>query len=77
MTGKEIFDRCQMAALRNGLGSKEFHYGNILYQALHLEGEEKVFQLLEQAENTGKRISLAYSSNGHQPHSDPDMAILV
>lgn len=77
MTGKEIFDRCQMAALRNGLGSKEFLYGNILYQALHLEGEEKVFKLLEQAENTGKRIGLGYSSNGPQSQSDPDMAILV
>ncbi|MCF0051947.1 hypothetical protein MUK70_09125 [Dyadobacter chenwenxiniae] len=77
MTGKEIFDRCQLAALKNGLGSQEFHYGNILYQALRLEGEEKVFQLLEQAENTGKRVGLGYSSNGFPTQNDPDMAILV
>jgi hypothetical protein len=77
MTGKEIFDRCQLAALRNGLGSQEFYYGNILYQALHLEGEEKVFELLEQAENTGKRISLGYSSSNAPNQNDPDMAILV
>ena len=77
MTGKEIFDRCQLAALKNGLGSQEFHYGNILYQALQLEGEEKVFQLLEQAENTGKRVGLGYSSNNFQNTNDPDMAILV
>ena len=77
MTGKDIFDRYQLAALKNGLGSQEFHYGNILYQALHLEGEEKVFELLEQAENTGKRIGLAHSLNLHQNQSDPDIAILV
>lgn len=77
MTGKEIFDRCQMAALKNGLGSQEFHYGNILYQALRLEGEEKVFKLLEQAENSGKRIGLGYSSNSYQNPNDPDMAILI
>ncbi|MCE7072362.1 hypothetical protein LZG74_18740 [Dyadobacter sp. CY327] len=77
MTGKEIFDRCQLAALKNGLGSQEFHYGNVLYQALQLEGEEKVFQLLEQAENTGKRVGLGYSSDTFENSNDPDMAILV
>ena len=77
MTGKEIFDRCQLAALKNGLGSQEFHYGNILYQALQLEGEEKVFQLLEMAENTGKRIALGYSAFSHDTPTDPDMAVLI
>ena len=77
MTGKDIFDRYQLAALKNGLGSQEFLYGNILYQALHLEGEEKVFELLEKAENTGKRIGLGHSLNLHQNQSDPDIAILV
>ncbi|MEO6284083.1 MAG: hypothetical protein ABIN80_03155 [Dyadobacter sp.] len=77
MTGKELFDRYQLAALRNGLGSREFHYGNILYQALRLEGEEKVFQLLEQAENSGKRIGLGYSIPAQDNRLDPDMAVLV
>lgn len=76
MTGKEIFDRYQMAALKNGLGSQEFNYGNILYQALRIEGEEKVFQLLEMAENTGKRIALAYSLPTSEI-GEPDMAILI
>ncbi|MCF2490951.1 hypothetical protein [Dyadobacter sp. CY347] len=77
MTGKEIFDRCQLAALKNGLGSQEFHYGNVLYQALQLEGEEKIFQLLEQAENSGKRVGLGYSADGFKGINDPDIAILV
>lgn len=76
MTGKEIFDRYQLAALKNGLGSQEFNYGNILYQALRIEGEEKVFQLLEMAENTGKRIALAYSIPSTES-GEPDMAILI
>jgi hypothetical protein len=77
MSGKEIFDRYQLAALKNGLGSTEFHYGNILYQALHIEGEEKVFQLLELAEHTGKRIALAYSMPSLENGTDPDMAVLI
>lgn len=77
MTGKEIFDRYQLAALKNGLGSKEFNYGNILYQALRIEGEEKVFQLLELAEHTGQRIALTYSLPPQENGSEPDMAILI
>lgn len=77
MTGKELFDRYQLAALRNGLGSREFHYGNILYQALRIEGEEKLFQLLEVAENTGKRIELSYSESAENAFQEPDLAILV
>lgn len=77
MSGKEIFDRYQLAALKNGLGSHEFHYGNILYQALRIEGEEKVFQLLEMAENTGKRIALTYSAVGTDGGGEPNMVVLV
>lgn len=77
MSGKEIFDRYQLAALKNGLGSHEFHYGNILYQALQIEGEEKVFQLLELAENTGKRIALTYSALNSEGGGEPNMVILV
>ncbi|GGH28316.1 hypothetical protein GCM10007423_14770 [Dyadobacter endophyticus] len=77
MSGKEIFDRYQLAALKNGLGSREFNYGNILYQALRIEGEERVFQLLELAENTGKRIALACSIPNAETGSEPNMVILV
>jgi hypothetical protein len=77
MTGKELFDRYQRAALVKGLGSQEFHYGNILYRALELEGEEKVFQLLEVAESTGKRVALGYSGFPQDSRTDPDMAVLI
>jgi hypothetical protein len=77
MTGKELFDRYQSAALRNGLGSREFHYGNILFEALRIEGEEKLFQLLELAENTGKKIELGYSESCVNTFQEPDVAILV
>ncbi|QRQ99936.1 hypothetical protein [Dyadobacter sandarakinus] len=77
MTGKEIFDRYQLAALKNGLGSQEFLYGNVLYQALHLEGEERIFHLLELAEQTGKRVGLGFSVSVPDELGEPDMAILV
>ncbi|WP_439558686.1 hypothetical protein [Dyadobacter sp.] len=76
MTGKELFDRYQLAALAKGLGSQEFHYGNILYQALKIEGEEKVFQLLEAAEKSGKRIVLSYSAANQINLIEPDIAII-
>ncbi|WP_229206814.1 hypothetical protein [Dyadobacter crusticola] len=76
MTGKELFDRYQLAALTKGLGSQEFHYGNILYQALQIEGEEKVFKLLEVAEESGKRIVLSYSAADQTNYTDPDIAII-
>lgn len=69
MSGKEIFDRYQLAALKNGLGSHEFQYGNILYQALRIEGEENVFKLLELAEHSGKRIALTCSVTGEEPNA--------
>ncbi|WP_138476330.1 hypothetical protein [Dyadobacter bucti] len=77
MTGKELFDHYQSAAQRQGFGSREFHYGNILFQALKLEGEEKIFRLLEIAENTGKKIALAYSEPRSEELTDPDIAVLI
>ncbi|CAG5069243.1 hypothetical protein DYBT9623_01979 [Dyadobacter sp. CECT 9623] len=77
MTGKEIFDRYQLIALAKGLGSQEFHYGNILYQALRIEGEERLFEMLELAENTGKRIALSYSASPDDNQYEPDTAVLI
>lgn len=77
MTGKEIFDRYQLIALTKGLGSQEFFYGNILYEALRIEGEEKLFELLELAESTGQRISLSYSTVSTDGQNEPALAVLV
>jgi hypothetical protein len=77
MTGKELFDRYQLAALVKGLGSQEFIYGNVLYQALRIEGEERVFQMLELAEKSGKRITLGHSMASAADWTEPDMAMLI
>ena len=77
MTGKEIFDQYQSAALRNGFGSDEFRYGNLLFEALRIEGEERVFQLLEEAKSTGKRIDLAYSAKENDMLMEPDRVIII
>jgi hypothetical protein len=60
MTGQQIFDKLQWAAHIYGPGSVEFLYGNLLFEALRLHGEERLFPLLEEAESTGKRIDLHY-----------------
>lgn len=77
MKGKQLFDHYQYAAQVNGFGSNEFQYGNLLYQALKIEGEEKIFQLLEEAEKTGKRIALEYPSQSTQLYPEPDRVILI
>ena len=77
MTGKEIFDYYQSAALRNGFGSDEFRYGNLLFEALRIEGEEKVFKLLEEAKSAGKRIDLGYSAHSKNNMMEPDRVIIV
>ena len=75
MSGKELFDYYQSAALRNGFGSAEFKYGNLLFEALRMEGEEKIFKLLEEAHSLGKRIDVGTSSaNGM---SEPDRVIII
>ncbi len=64
MTGQQIFDKLQWAAHIYGPGSVEFLYGNLLFEALRLHGEDQLFPLLEEAEMTGKRIYLFYPESG-------------
>ncbi len=77
MKGKQLFDHYQSVAQINGFGSEEFLYGNLLYQALKIEGEEKIFQLLEVAEETGKRIGLEYPMESIHSYPQPDKVVLV
>jgi hypothetical protein len=77
MTGKQLFDQYQFAAQINGFGSNEFQYGNILYQALKIEGEENIFQLLEEAEKSGKRIALEYPPAPVENYPEPHKVILI
>jgi hypothetical protein len=77
MSGKEIFDHHQAAAMRCGFGSKEFSYGNLLYEALKIGGEDTVFRMLEEANLTGKRIELNYSLLAKNMSAEPDIVVLV
>lgn len=77
MSGKELFDYYQSAALRNGFGSDEFRYGNLLFEALRIEGEEKVFKMLEEAKSSGKKIGLGYSSMAQNGTMEPDRVIIL
>jgi len=77
MTGKQLFDQYQLAAQINGFGSSEFQYGNLLYQALRIEGEEKIFQLLEEADKSGKRISLEYPEAPVESFPEPNRVVLL
>ena len=77
MSGKEIFDCYQSAALKNGFGSTEFLYGNLLFEALRIEGEENLFKMLEEARISGKRIDLDYSDIQKNGSMEPDMVIMV
>jgi hypothetical protein len=63
MTGQQIFDKLQWAAHIYGPGSAEFSYGNLLFEAMRLHGEETLFTLLEEAEMTGKKVDLHYPSS--------------
>lgn len=77
MTGKQLFDHYQSIALRNGFGSDEFRYGNLLFEALRIEGEDKVFKLLEEAKSSGKKIGLGYSVHAPNGTMEPDRVIIV
>lgn len=77
MTGKELFDHYQAAALRHGFGSAEFSYGNVLFEAMKLEGEANVFRKLEEANAKGRKIQLAYSTPTDGQHTEPDLVVIV
>jgi hypothetical protein len=77
MTGKELFDYHQSAALKGGFGSPEFRYGNLLFEALKIEGEENIFRKLEEAAVAGKRIGLTYSIAPESETTEPDVVVIV
>lgn len=71
MTGKQIFDKLQWAAHIYGPGSVEFMYGNLLFEALRMHGEEPLFSLLEEAERKGKKVALDYAPGDEQALTAP------
>jgi hypothetical protein len=76
MTGQQIFDKFQWAAQIYGPGTSEFLYGNLLFDALRLYGEDRLFSLLLEAELTGKRVDIQYAS-GEDSAGDITRTLLV
>jgi hypothetical protein len=58
--GKELFGYYNDLAKEKGPGSKESDYAGTLFQALLMVGERRTFELLEEAEERGKRLKLEY-----------------
>jgi hypothetical protein len=75
MSGKELFDYYQQAALTKGFGSAEFQYGNILFEALKLEGESNLFKKLEEANAAGRQLMLAHTKGIYD--AEPDIVIMA
>ncbi|KAA0991918.1 hypothetical protein [Dyadobacter aurulentus] len=61
--GKELFGHYNDLAKEKGPGSKESEYAGILFQALLMVGERRTFELLEEADEKGKKLKLEYPSS--------------
>ncbi|MCE6989651.1 hypothetical protein [Dyadobacter sp. CY323] len=58
--GKELFGHYNDLAKEKGPGTKESAYAGVLFQALLMLGERRTFELLEEAEEQGKKLKLQY-----------------
>jgi len=76
MTGKQLFEHYQAEGSGNP-GSDASYYAGILFQSLLIMGEQKTYELLEEAERTGKKLDLNYPIAASQGPSTPDQVILV
>jgi hypothetical protein len=59
--GKDLFGHFNDLAKQKGPGSEESHYAGILFQALLMVGERRTFELLEEADEKGKRAKTGIS----------------
>jgi hypothetical protein len=75
--GKELFGKYNDLATQNGVGSEDCKYASVLFQALLLVGERKVFELLEEADETGKKLALEYSNDHGGEEAVPSHVVLV
>ena len=68
--GKDLFGHYNDLAKQKGPGTEESEYAGVLFQALLMVGERKTFELLEEADEQGKKLKLEYpagSKNGASP----------
>lgn len=56
--GKDLFGHYNDLAKTKGPESEESKYAGVLFQALLMVGERRVFELLEEADETGKKLKL-------------------
>ncbi len=61
--GKDLFGHYNDLAKEKGPGSEESKYAGVLFQSLLMLGERRTFELLEEADEKGKRLKLEYNSN--------------
>ena len=75
--GKDLFGRYNDLGKEKGPGSEECTYAGILFQALLVLGERRVFELLEEADRTGKKLALEYLEDIPGSTPVPSGVILV
>ena len=75
--GKDLFGKYNDAGKEMGPGSEEYEYSCTLFQALLMLGERKVFELLEEADETGKKLKLEYPVDAVAGSEAPGHVILV
>jgi hypothetical protein len=74
--GKDLFGYYNDLAKQKGPGTKESAYAGVLFQALLMVGERKTFELLEEADATGKKLKLQYPENSRKSEG-PSGIVLV
>ncbi|WP_031526578.1 hypothetical protein [Dyadobacter crusticola] len=73
--GKDLFGYYNDLAKEKGPGSKESAYAGILFQALLMVGERRTFELLEEADEQGKKLKLQYSASGKKGDAPSDVVL--
>jgi hypothetical protein len=75
--GKDLFGHYNDLGKEKGPDSEEYTYAGVLFQALLILGERKTFELLEEADVSGKKLALQYSETANGTPPTPDGVILV
>jgi len=74
--GKDLFGKYNDLGKEKGVGSEEYSYACVLFQALLMLGERRVFELLEEADITGKKLKLEYGAVSADGESIPSEVVL-
>jgi len=61
--GKDLFGKYNDIGKEKGPGTEEYDYSCVLFQALLMIGERRVFELLEEADDFGKKLHILYVQN--------------